>query len=63
VLSERHLRRILTPYFVYCYQPRTHLSLDKDAPDGRPIEPLELGPVIAISEVGGWHHRDVWCAA
>jgi len=39
VLGERHLRRILTAYFAYYHRTRTHLSLEKDAPDGRPIEP------------------------
>ncbi len=63
VLSERHLRRILTCYFAYYHRVRTHLSLDKDAPDGRPIEPPELGPVIPIPEVGGLHHRYVRRAA
>ena len=63
VLSERHLRRILTRYFAYYHRARTHLSLDKDAPDARPIEPPELGPVIPISEVGGLHHRYVRRAA
>jgi hypothetical protein len=62
-LSERHLRRILTRYFVYYHQARTYLSLDKDAPDLRPIEPPELGPVIPIPEVGGLHHRYVRRAA
>jgi hypothetical protein len=57
VLSERHLRRILTRYFGYYRRTRTHLSLDKDAPDARPVEVPELGPVIPISEVGGLHHR------
>jgi hypothetical protein len=37
VLGERHLRRILTRYFSYYHQARTHLALDKDAPDIRPI--------------------------
>ena len=27
---------------------RTHLSLEKDAPDSRPVEPLAMGKVIAI---------------
>jgi putative transposase len=63
VLSERHLRRILTRYFVYYHRARTHLSLDKDAPDRRPIEPPELGRVIQIPEVGGLHHRYVRRAA
>jgi hypothetical protein len=41
----------------------THLALDTDAPDGRPVEPPELGPVTPISEVGGLQHRDVRRAA
>jgi putative transposase len=32
VLSERHLRRILTRYLAYYHRERTHLALDKDAP-------------------------------
>src|SRR5207244_1095654 len=43
VLSERHLRRILARYFTYYHQARTHLALDKDAPDIRPIELPEAG--------------------
>jgi transposase InsO family protein len=63
VLSERHLRRILARYFVYYHRARTHLSRDKDAPGGRPIEPPELGVVIPSPEVGGLHHRYVRRAA
>ena len=63
VLSERHLRRILTRYFAYYHQARTHLSLDKDAPDGRPVEPPRTRQVIPIPEVGGLHHRYVRRAA
>ncbi len=63
VLTETHLRRILTRYFAYYHRTRTHLSLDKDAPDVRPIAPPELGPVVQIPEVGGLHHRYVRRAA
>src|SRR5882724_9227097 len=63
VLGERHLRRILTRYLAYYHGARTHLSLDKDAPDGRPLERPELGKVISIREVGGLHHRYVRRAA
>jgi putative transposase len=63
VLGERHLRRTLTRYFAYYRRTRTHLSLDKDALDGRLIEPPELGTVISIPEVGGLHHRYVRRAA
>jgi putative transposase len=51
------LRRILTAYLAYYHRARTHLSLEKDAPDGRPIEPPPLGAIISIPEVGGLHHR------
>ena len=63
VLGERHLRRLLTTYLEYYRRTRTHLSLDKDAPDERPIEPPALGAVIPIPEVGGLHHRYVRRAA
>ena len=63
VLSEPHLRRILTAYFAYYHRARTHLSLDKDAPDVRPVEQPEAGQVVALPEVGGLHHRYVRQAA
>jgi putative transposase len=63
VLSERHLHRILTRYLAYYHRARTHLALDKDAPDGRPIEPPALGTIMSIPEVGGLHHRYVRRAA
>jgi putative transposase len=63
VLSERHLRRLLTRYFAYYHRARTHLSLEKDAPDVRPIERPEMGTVVQIPEVGGLHHRYVRRAA
>ncbi len=57
VLGERHLRRILRSYFGYYHRSRTHLSLGKDAPDPRAMQPLEMGGVVEIAEVGGLHHR------
>ena len=57
VLSENHLRRILKSYFEYYHRSRTHLSLAKDAPEPRAMQPPELGAVIEIAEVGGLHHR------
>jgi putative transposase len=63
VLSERHLRHVLTGYFEYYHRTRTHLSLTKDAPDGRPVDPPELGMVVPIREVGGLHHRYIRRAA
>src|SRR3989441_4729930 len=63
VLSERHLRRILTHYFAYYHRARTHLSLDKDTPDGRPAAPPRVRTIIPSPEVGGLHHRYVRPAA
>ena len=57
VLNESGLRRILRSYFDYYEHSRTHLSLEKDAPVARPIQPIETGPVVAIAQVGGLHHR------
>jgi hypothetical protein len=57
VLGERHLRRILTRYLAYYHQARTHLALDKDAPDVRPIELPMAGTTVQLPEVGGLHHR------
>jgi putative transposase len=57
VFNESGLRRILREYFKYYERCRTHLSLEKDAPAGRPIEPPALGRVIEIPQVGGLHHR------
>ena len=63
VLGESHLRRILARYFSYYHRARTHLALDKDAPDVRPVELPEAGGIVEIPEVGGLHHRYVRQAA
>ncbi len=63
VLGERHLRRVLVRYFEYYHRARTHLSLDKDAPNGRSVELSEAGSIVEIPEVGGLHHRYVRRAA
>jgi putative transposase len=57
IFNERHLRRVLSSYIDYYQRTRTHLSLDKDCPDPRPIMPPLIGKVIAIPQVGGLHHR------
>jgi putative transposase len=57
VLSEDHLLRILRSYFDYYHDSRTHLSLDRNAPNPRGVEPPSQGKVIAIPQVSGLHHR------
>ncbi len=56
VLDERHLRRILREYVDYYHSCRTHLSLEKDAPEQRPVQWPSMGRVTAIPKVGGLHH-------
>ena len=57
VFSEKHLRRVLREYFRYYHECRTHLGLEKDCPQSRPLESSELGPIGAEPMVGGLHHR------
>jgi len=63
VLNEQHLRRRLRSYLRYYHGSRTHLALDKDAPEPRDVEPPEHGRVIGLPQVGGLHHRYVRRAA
>jgi len=57
IINERHLRRQLKSYSTYYHEARTHLSLDKQSPVPRSIEPPEQGKVVAIPHVGGLHHE------
>jgi transposase InsO family protein len=57
VFSERHVRRVLSEYLRYYHRSRSHLSLHKDCPETRPVEPPERGKVIELPQVGGLHHR------
>jgi len=49
--------RILASYLAYYQRSRTHLSLAKDAPDGRSVQPVGAGKIVAFPQVGGLHHR------
>ena len=55
--NEHHLRRVLSSYFQYHHGARTHLSLNKDCPHHRRVQPPSAGNIIAFPEVGGLHHR------
>ena len=57
VLGENHLRRILLSYQTYYNEARTHLSLERNSPVPREMEPPSKGRVVAIPHVGGLHHR------
>ena len=47
-LNESQLRRVIQSYVAYDHEDRTHLGLEKDAPEVRPIEPSRMGDVVAI---------------
>jgi transposase InsO family protein len=57
VFGEAHLRGVLKAYASYYNEVRTHLSLDKDAPDFRRTH--KIGRVAAIPILGGLHHQYV----
>ena len=56
VLNERHLKRLLSDYVSYYHEDRTHLGLAKETPGGR-VRSTSSGRVIALSRLGGLHHR------
>jgi transposase InsO family protein len=57
VFNDASLYRHVKSFLAYYHESRTHLSLAKDTPEPRPVNPSELGPVVAIPQVGGLHHR------
>ena len=57
IITRSALHRVLKDYFEYYERIRTHLSLEKDAPVNRPVQPASAGRVIEIPMVGGLHHR------
>ena len=57
VFNEASLHRHVASFVRYYHESRTHLSLDKDAPEPRPVQPPKRGRIVAIPQVGGLHHR------
>jgi len=57
VFNEGSLYRHVQSFVDYYHESRTHLSLEKDTPGSRPVQPPESGRVIALQQVGGLHHR------
>ena len=57
VATEQNLRCHLSRFLTYYHQSRTHLGLDKDAPEPRLVQGPEAGRIVAFPEVGGLHHR------
>jgi transposase InsO family protein len=57
VFNESSLFRHLQAFVGYYHRTRTHLALDKDAPDPRRVQLPDAGRIISIPEVDGLHHR------
>ena len=57
VFGEVRLRVVLKAYVSYYNQVRTHLTLEKDAPDFRGIR--KIGCIASIPILGGLHHQYV----
>ena len=58
VLGERHLLHLVRQHANQYYnEDRPHMSLDRDAPASRAVEPPDNGQVAALPRVGGLHHR------
>jgi hypothetical protein len=54
---------VLEQYVAYYNESRTHLGLEKDCPETRPIEAHDIGEIVALPVLGGLHHRYTWRAA
>ena len=62
VFGRLHLLRMMRSYIDYNHEDRCHLGLDKDAPHERSVAPRtsSTAKVVALSRVGGLHHRYEW---
>src|ERR1035438_8783868 len=54
VINENHLRNVLNDYISYYNKYRTHLGIDKDSPEGRPIQ--AKGTIYKVPAVNELHH-------
>jgi len=56
LLNARHVKRLVSSYLDYYHPWRTHQSLDRDAPNGRPVRTAEPCNVVEFPAVHGFHH-------
>jgi putative transposase len=57
IFDEASLYRHVKSFVTYYHRSRTHLSLDKDAPETRPVQAADAGRIVSIPQIGGLHHR------
>ncbi len=56
ILNEKHFRGVMKDYLDYYNHYRPHLSLERNSPIPRDVEPPSKGPVKSIPLLGGLHH-------
>jgi putative transposase len=56
VFNECCLYEHLQGFIDYYHRSRTHLALEKDSPEPRPIQSRDAVRIVAIPEVGKLHH-------
>lgn len=54
VISENHLRKLLNEYFRYLNTQRTHLGLNMDSPESRPVH--VIGKIEKVWVANGLHN-------
>ena len=57
IVGEAHLRRVLSSYANYYNRARTHLALQKDAPQHRAVQ--HDGAIVGVPILAGLHHQYV----
>ncbi len=57
VMNARQLKLLLQSYFDYYHHSRSHLALDKDAPQPRAVQGVADGKIVALPQAWGLHHR------
>ena len=57
ILGDTHLFGILRKYTEYYNEVRPHLSLNRNAPLPREVDPPERGKVITVPYLNGLHHK------
>ena len=57
VFNESALYRRIQSFLACYHESRTHLSLNKDAPETRAVQTGDAGGIVAIPQVNGLHHR------
>jgi putative transposase len=56
ILSERHLRRIVTGYVTYFNQARPHQGIDQRIPCDPLLPDHPEGEMVGVPVLGGLHH-------